>query len=235
MQKKILFSILLLISIKLQAQTNTGSFLLFRSYGTKTFSLILESEIYLRHQKEIKIDSTKLLDFGKYEVLIMSNRNKTIQKYAFDDSSALKLGKLKDSLTEVDFRYGMGADLHFSLKMADSLLKNGVYFYTVPELDVKETFELNFSAQFKPKANEYSYNDEDEDPLYLNFIRAFHKDYAHLGKKNIHGYKDKKGEDHVLLYLKNPDFDLKKLDKYKLNYTKKPKIRPRFYEIIILE
>ncbi len=219
-----------------RSQTNTGSFLLMRTYGTHAVSKILESRVYEKYRSQIQVDSSKIEQYGSYEVLFIDQQNKVIRELKFEDSTGLNLGKLWDSLKPIDFRYGMGADVHFARKMADSLVKNGVYFYTEPQLTVPETYELNFSAFFKS-------SDPENDPAYWEFAKAFMREFESPGttagskevKKNVHMYMARSGELNVLLYLQNKDFDLKKLDKYQLNFTKKPIVRPRLYELIILE
>ncbi|MCE3296301.1 MAG: hypothetical protein K0R65_2015 [Crocinitomicaceae bacterium] len=208
---------------------NSGSFLLIRTYGKNSGSQILESRVYEKYRSQIKVDSSKIVEYGPYEVLFIDKGNKSIREFKFKDSTGLNLGRLRDSLKTVEPRYGMGAAISFARQMADSLVKSGVYFYTVPQLAAKETYELSFTAFFGS-------NDPENNPAYWDFRQTFTKEFeSGKGKKNVHMYMSREGELGVLLYLENKDFDLKRLDKYTLNFSKKPIIRPRLYELVLFE
>ncbi|MGV3630086.1 MAG: hypothetical protein ACO1O6_02720 [Bacteroidota bacterium] len=224
---KLLLTFVLFLALNSHSQ-NTGSFLLIRTYGKNAVSNILESRVYENYRSQIRVDSSKIVEYGSYEVLFIDQQNKVIRELKFEDSTGLNLGNLRDSLKPIDFRYGMGAAVGFANRMADSLVKSGVYFYTVPELAAKETYELNFTASFGSQ-------DPENNPAYWSFRRDFTKEFESPGRKNVHMYMSRDGQLGVLLYLENKDFDFRKLDKYQLNITKKPYVRPRLYELIILE
>lgn len=232
MLKSILFLTLSQFSLGLEAQTNNGTFMMVQVYGRNHRCAIIESPTYAKFQKEISIDSSKIEQFGACHVLFISKSNKVIKEYRLSDLSGLNLGKIKDSLKDVNNRYGMGADVKFSNLIADSLVRDGVYFYTEPELNVAESYQLDFTVLLKEKdgtpATDYSVS-------YLEFRRAFEKEFEQKGKHNVHMNLDKKGELSVLLYLQNKKFDFKKLEKFNLTYVIQPKVKPRLYEIILLE
>jgi hypothetical protein len=232
MLKFLLILTLSFFSLELEAQTNNGTFLMVQVYGRNHRCAIIESPTFAKFQSEIKLDSSQIEQFGSCQVLFISQGNKVIKEYRLNDISGLNLGKIKDSLKDVNIRYGMGADNKFSNLIADSLMRDGVYFYTVPELKVEESYQLDFAAIFKENDGSPA---TDNSTSYLSFRRAFEKEYEREGKHNVHMHLDKKGKLSVLLYLQNQNFDFKKLEIYNLNYSIKPKVKPRLYEIILLE
>jgi hypothetical protein len=232
MLKSILFLTLSFISLGFHAQTNNGSFMMVQVYGRNHRCAIIDSQTFEKFQSEISLDSSKMEQFGSCQVLFISQGNKVIKEYRLSDISGLNLGKIKDSLKDVNIRYGIGADLKFSNLIADSLVRDGVYFYTVPQLNATESYQLDFKVLLKENdgspVTDYSVS-------YTEFRRAFEKEFEQKGKHNVHMHLDKNGELSVLLYLQNQNFDFKNLDKYKLTYSIPPKVKPRLYEIILLE
>jgi hypothetical protein len=221
------------------SQNNNDTFIFIQDQTRVNHNYVLKKESFSKYRSEIKIDSSLLIEYGKYKVFLISSNNSDVKYYALPDSSALILGNAKGSLKRVELKTGIAAPYNFAKLIADSLRNCDTHFFTDPMLSSKYKYSLSIVAwlDYPDSLNNLEYKAKKDaiDPLYEKFINDFYEEFDFYEKDNIQVYSVMPGDIRILIQLENMEFPFKKLEGFNLTYINSPKVEPRLFHFMILE